>query len=242
MMLAAGSLPVLDRFIGSELLGKSNLRIRDLAQQDSPLTSVNSASTFSNAPSSRTTPKFAGKPDARAMFVRSPSPLLRVFFSAPRWLYRLGLGRLLGYRFMLLTHRGRTSRRTYQTVLEVVRYDPRTQESVVCSGWGTRADWYRNIMANGAIAMETGGKRYEKPSCLVLASEENYSIVAGYVRRLPAMARPMAYRLGLDVRGPEDVRRAHSQRLLMVALRPGATGTSARIAAPEAAAIPADKR
>jgi hypothetical protein len=83
---------------------------------------------------------------------------------------------------------------------------------------GARADWYRNIMANRPIAMETGGTRYENPSFHVFALEENYPIVADYVRRLPAMARLLAYRLGLDVRKPEDERRAHSQRLLMVAL------------------------
>ena len=242
IMLAAGSLPVLDTFVGRELLGKSNLRIRDIARH-TPVASVTSASTSNNvAASSQTGPDLAGRPDARAMFARSPSAALRIFFSAPRWLYRLGLGGLLGHRFMLLTHRGRTSGRTYQTALEVVHYDPRTQESVVCSGWGTRADWYRNIIANRPIAMETGACRYEMPDFRVLAPEENYPIVADYMRRLPAIARPLAYRLGLDVRGPEDERRAHSQRLLMVAFRPGATRTSSTMSAPQAEAVPAGKR
>ena len=52
--------------------------------------------------------------------------------------------------------------------------------------------------------METGGHRYENTIFRVLAPEENYAIVGNYMRRLPAMARPLAYRLGLDVRGPED--------------------------------------
>jgi deazaflavin-dependent oxidoreductase (nitroreductase family) len=242
IMLAAGSLPVLDRVIGTELLGKSNLRVRDLAQHH-PLTSVKSTSTSSNAAAAvQAASKLAGEPDARAMFERSPSPVLRVFFSAPRWLYRLGLGGLLGHRFILLTHRGRASGRTYQTVLEVARYDPRTRESIVCSGWGRQADWYRNIMARGPIAMETGGQRYENPTVRVLAPEENYPLVAAYVRRLPAMARPLAYRVGLDVRGPEDRRRAHSQSLLMVALRPRASGTSGTVPESVEEAVPADKR
>jgi deazaflavin-dependent oxidoreductase (nitroreductase family) len=242
VMLAAGTLPVLDRFIGSELVGKSNVRIRDLARH-STVTPVNRSSSSNNAGAWSQTPRdTARRPDTRAMFARPPSMALRALLGAPAWLYHLGVGRLLGHRFMLLTHRGRTSGRTYQTALEVVQYDPRTHESIVCSGWGTRADWYRNIMAYGPIAVETGGKRYENPSFHVLAPEDNYPIVANYVRRLPAMARPLAYRLGLDVRGPEEVRRAHSQGLLMVALGTGATGTSARVAAPEAEAVPADKR
>src|SRR5215467_11988183 len=151
------------------------------------------------------------------MFASTPSPVLRRLFKAPRWLYRMGLGRVLGHRFAELSHLGRKSGRPYRTVLEVVRYDPRTQESVVCSGWGTRADWYRNITANPPSTIETGGHRYENPSFGELAPEQNYPIVAEYVRRLPRIARPLAYRLGLDVRGSESERRAHAQQLLMIA-------------------------
>jgi hypothetical protein len=97
-------------------------------------------------------------------------------------------------------------------------------------------------MAMGPIAMETGGQRYENPTVRVLAPEENYPLVAAYVRRLPAMARPLAYRVGLDVRGPEDRRRAHSQSLLMVALRPRARGTSGTVPESVEEAVPADKR
>ena len=73
-----------------------------------------------------------------------PTGALRLAFRPPIYLYRLGLGQLLGHRFMLLTHRGRRSGRVYQTALEVVRYDPSLRETVVASGWGERSDWYRN--------------------------------------------------------------------------------------------------
>ena len=65
-----------------------------------------------------------------------PTGALRLAFRLPIYLYRLGLGQLLGHRFMLLTHRGRRSGRVYQTALEVVRYDPSLRETVVASGWG----------------------------------------------------------------------------------------------------------
>jgi deazaflavin-dependent oxidoreductase (nitroreductase family) len=121
---------------------------------------------------------------------------------------------------MQLSHRGRRSGRLYRTVLEVVRYDARTNESVVCSAWGTRADWYRNIMANPPIAVEIGGRRYKDPSFRELAPEENYQILAAYIRGLPRIARPLACRLGLDVRGSERERRKHAERFLMVAFHP----------------------
>jgi deazaflavin-dependent oxidoreductase (nitroreductase family) len=143
--------------------------------------------------------RLGGLPDTRALFPRSSSRVVRALFNAPVWLYRLKLGWLLGHHFMLLTHRGRTSGGLYQTLLEVVHHDPRTRESIACSGWGTRADWYRNIMANPPIAVETGGHRYESPTFRLLSPEENYPIVAEYVRRIRAIARPLAYRLGLDI-------------------------------------------
>jgi deazaflavin-dependent oxidoreductase (nitroreductase family) len=153
------------------------------------------------------------------MFVASPSPLLRLLFAAPAWLYRLGLGRLLGHRVLLLTHRGRKSGRLYRTVLEVARYDPWTGESVVGSGWGSRADWYRNIRANPPLEVQTGRERYQ-PTFRELPPEETFAVVNDYVRRLPPPLRPLAYRLGLDVAGSEEERHAHAGRLLMIAFRP----------------------
>lgn len=223
IMFALSSLPLVDRYIGRELVGKSNVLIADLSQHQAALPAASASPSHDGAAQVRTQADSADRPNVRALFGRSPSRLLRAFFKAPGWLYRLRLGWLLGHRFILLTHRGRKSGRAYRTVLEVVCYDARRQESIACSGWGSRADWYRKIMTTPPIAVETGGYRYKDSSFRVLAPEENYPIVANYVGRLPLFARPLAYRLGLDVRGSEDQRRAHSQGLLMVAFRPGAT-------------------
>jgi len=46
-------------------------------------------------------------------------------------LYRIGLGRIFGHRFLVITNRGRTSGRIYRTPVEVVRYDPIADEAVV---------------------------------------------------------------------------------------------------------------
>jgi deazaflavin-dependent oxidoreductase (nitroreductase family) len=111
-----------------------------------------------------------------------PRGALRAALQAPRHLYRLRLGWLLGHRFLLLTHRGRHSGRVYQTVVEVVRYDPQTLESIVVSGWGERADWFRNVQATPALAVETGGRRYV-PAQRFLAPDEVYQELQAYVRR-----------------------------------------------------------
>jgi deazaflavin-dependent oxidoreductase (nitroreductase family) len=166
------------------------------------------------------------------------SRLLVLLFRAPIGLYGLGLGWLLGHRFLLLTHRGRVSGRVYQTVIEVVRYDSRTRESVVVSGWGTQADWYRNIRASPPIEVQTARERYQ-PTCRELAPEENYPIVADYVRRMPPVARPLAYRLGLDVPGPEEERRAHAARLLLIGFRPRSNNAASQVTEPSPPPAPA---
>ena len=55
---------------------------------------------------------------------KRPPRLLVVLFGLPRHLYRHRLGWVLGHRFLQLTHTGRSSGRTYKTILEVVHYDP----------------------------------------------------------------------------------------------------------------------
>ncbi len=50
-------------------------------------------------------------------------PWLRAVFAAPNALYRHGMGRVLGRRFLQLTHVGRKSGAEHTVVLEVLRYN-----------------------------------------------------------------------------------------------------------------------
>src|SRR3954447_21564974 len=60
-------------------------------------------------------------------------------------LYRMGLGPLLGHRLMLLTHTGRVTGGKRQAVIEAIQHDD--DAYVAASGFGPRADWYRNVRA-----------------------------------------------------------------------------------------------
>ena len=105
-------------------------------------------------------------------------------FRLPIYLYRLKLGWSLGHRFLLLIHRGRKSGLLHQTVLEVIRYNPAAEESVVLSARGEKADWYRNIDASPALEVRTGRERYV-PKQRFLAPEENHAVILEYARRHP---------------------------------------------------------
>jgi deazaflavin-dependent oxidoreductase (nitroreductase family) len=162
-------------------------------------------------------------PNDRAMLDITLPPWLGRLLRAPAWLYRHDLGWLLGRRALLLVHRGRTSGRVYATVLEVVRYDPATHESVVVAALGARADWYRNIQAQPAIEVRTGRERYQ-PRVRELPPEEHFAVVDAYVRGLPFFVRPLVRKLGFDVAGTETQRRAHAARLLLIGFRPAPSG------------------
>lgn len=110
-------------------------------------------------------------------------PILRL----PLLLYRTGLGWLLGYRFMLLTHVGRRSGKVRQTVLAVLSFDPKTREVKAISAWSA-SDWYKNIQALPALQVETGLTRYV-PVHHSLSIEEIATLFEDYRRKHPIFSR-----------------------------------------------------
>lgn len=100
---------------------------------------------------------------------RPPRPLV-VLFGLPQHLYRHRWGWVLGHRFLQLTHTGRSSGRTYQTILEVVQYDPESQEATVgvragcglaaqrASQWSSRGQ-HRTVFVHGHPTVWSGSRR-----------------------------------------------------------------------------------
>src|ERR1051326_5078584 len=77
---------------------------------------------------------------------------------APVWLYRARLGVLVGPRFLMLEHTGRKSGTRRYVVLEVVEH-PSPGTYLVVSGFGDRAQWFRNIRANPQVRVRTLSRR-----------------------------------------------------------------------------------
>jgi deazaflavin-dependent oxidoreductase (nitroreductase family) len=119
----------------------------------------------------------------------------------------------------LLIHQGRNSGLLRETVLEVIRYDSATKESIVLSGWGEKADWYRNVKVTPAVEVRTGGERYV-PEQRFLAPEENHAVIAGYERRHPLAFRVFAKAFGYPLGGTETMRREFASSLRLVGFRP----------------------
>ena len=109
-------------------------------------------------------------------------PLVR----APLLLYRAGLGAVMGSRMLMLEHTGRRTGRTRQVVLEVVGR-PGPGRYVVVSGFGDRAQWYRNVCADPRVRVSVAGLRSVPATGRVLDAVEAGHALDGYVRANPGM-------------------------------------------------------
>lgn len=133
-----------------------------------------------------------------------PRGLRRLLWRAPIRLYQVGLGPLLGGKFMLVTHTGRVSGMPRQVVVEVVHSDEHGYVSA--SGFGKRADWYRNVMANPRVTLQTGGRRL-RATAYPVDADEGAAIMARYAARHPRAARGLCKIMGFAVDGSaEDFR------------------------------------
>ena len=123
--------------------------------------------------------------------VRTPKPprgWRAIPWRLPIWLYRLGLGGLLGSRFLLLEHIGRKTGKRRQNVLEVIGYDPAGPTYYVASGFGRRAHWFRNLQAHPQVHIQVGWRRYPARA-EILPPEHGARILQAY-----AQAHPWAFR------------------------------------------------
>lgn len=87
----------------------------------------------------------------------------RLIFKTPLLLWRMGLGPFLshpalgGSRMLALTTRGRKSGQPRHTMLS---YAPAGGKDYVCSGWGERSDWVKNVLADPLVTVQVGRNQY----------------------------------------------------------------------------------
>ena len=87
------------------------------------------------------------------------------------------------------------------------------------SGWGEKADWYRNITASPALEVQTGGEHYV-PQQWFLAPRENHAVIFEYARSHPLAFQFFARVFGYPLGGTEAERREFASSLHLVAFRP----------------------
>jgi deazaflavin-dependent oxidoreductase (nitroreductase family) len=133
---------------------------------------------------------------------------------APVWLYRARLGILLGPRFLMLEHTGRKSGARRYVVLEVAEHRP-PGTYVVVSGFGDRAQWFRNILAGPRVRVYVLSRKPAAATARVLPQQEATAALAAYSARHPrawaAMKPVLQDTLGSRRRGRVPVARDRSR-------------------------------
>jgi deazaflavin-dependent oxidoreductase (nitroreductase family) len=143
-----------------------------------------------------------------------------MLYRAPIWLYRAGLGFLMGDRFLLLNHVGRKSGKPRQAVLEVANYLPERDSYLVACGFGLNSDWYLNVKAQPQVTIQVGRRRIAAQATL-LSAEESGAQMADYYRRHPNAARNLSRLLGYAVADSQEAfRRLGEERIPFVAFMP----------------------
>lgn len=141
----------------------------------------------------------------------------RWFVRAPIWLYRHGLGWLLGSRILMLEHTGRSSGQPRYVCLEIVER-PAPDRIVIVSGFGERAQWYRNLQADPNCFVSTGRMRRAPAVARLLTGPEASAALERYQH-----AHPRDWEM---LRGAIEKAVGHPvQGLPMVELRLGAAGS-----------------
>lgn len=103
---------------------------------------------------------------------------------APIWLFKARAGVLFGSRMLMLEHTGRKSGARRYAVLEVVDH-PTPATYVVASGFGRKAQWFRNIEADPRVRVYAGSHAPRGATARVMTQDEVDGTLAAYRGRHP---------------------------------------------------------
>lgn len=106
----------------------------------------------------------------------------RLLMRLPIRIYEARLGFLFGRRLLMLEHVGRCTGARRYVVLEVVD-DRRPGHTVVASGLGRRAQWFRNVSVEPRVRVWLGGRAPVDAVARVLPTAEADAVLAAYVGR-----------------------------------------------------------
>jgi deazaflavin-dependent oxidoreductase (nitroreductase family) len=123
----------------------------------------------------------------------------------PIVLYRARLGFLFGQRMLMLEHIGRKTGARRYVVLEVIDR-PAPDTYVVVSGFGTRAQWFRNIVADHDVGIWTGGRGPARATAEVLPADRAAASLDRYIRHHPTAWKTMKPALENTLGSPIDDR------------------------------------
>ena len=135
---------------------------------------------------------------------------------APIWFYRIGLGGLLGKRFLLLNHIGRKSGQPRQAVIELVKIDSQTNSYYSVSGFGEKAQWFQNIVQTPDVNIQVGSRKMSARAER-LSLEDSEAILSDYAHNHPTAMRELSKILNIHYDGRPETIHAMAKVLPVVA-------------------------
>lgn len=147
-----------------------------------------------------------------------PGRFMRFFYRQPVYLYRFGLGGLVGSSTLLLVTKGRKTGKPRPTPLSY-QFDAAHGRYVVTSGWAERSQWYRNLLADPQVHVRVGRKRF----CArgeVAPLEEAIEVHRAYIARNPRQARSLPHLTGVPFDGSEEALHEAARRCPVIYLIP----------------------
>jgi deazaflavin-dependent oxidoreductase (nitroreductase family) len=143
----------------------------------------------------------------------------------PIWLHEIGLGRLAGGRYLVISSVGRSTGRVRRAAVMVLRDDASTGEIFVVAGTH-ETHWYRNVCAQPAVEVWRAGKRF-RPVQRLLTTTEVAALLLAVRRDHPREARIQAAFFGWPWPSSPGEVTLLAAGLGGVAFRPAAAGAPA---------------
>jgi len=125
-----------------------------------------------------------------------PDGIFRHLLRLPIWFYRLGLGSLMNVmHIMVLTTRGRTTGLPRHTAIE---YRAHGSKIYLVSAWGTRPQWYQNLLINPIVSLRQGQRSFKAHAHLVDDPDEALRALYLFRKTAPAIYDPVLTRLSSE--------------------------------------------
>ncbi len=134
-----------------------------------------------------------------------------------KFLYRLGLGRVVGRMVLLLTTTGRKSGLARVTPLQ---YEEVDGAIYVASARGARADWFRNILAQRCVRVRIGAREFEALAEPVTDPCRIANFLELRLQRHPRVVGAILKSAGVPASPTRAELEAYAGQLAMVILRP----------------------
>ncbi len=147
-----------------------------------------------------------------------PGPIFRWVFKYPIGVYRLGLGRFIGDKVLLLTTTGRKTGKRRVTPMEY-SYDPASDTYRVMAGWGGHTDWYRNARTNPQVHVQVGTRSVDAVA-EPMSEDEVGQLLADITRLNPGSQKIWSRWAGHQVDGSEASLREAARYFPSFRLRP----------------------